>query len=261
MRIDYIDNIDNVEGLRALPADCIDLTVTSPPYDNLREYTGFSWDFEALAKELYRVTKPGGVVVWIVNDATVNGSETGRSFRQALFFMDCGFRLHDTMIWEKPSFTATGSLSVRYAPVFEYMFILSKLKPKAFNPIKDKPNINAGKKKHGTIRQPDGSVRPMSSMGKPIAEYGQRYNVWHMAPEINNKERRHPAKFPVALARDHILSWSSPGDVVLDPFMGSGTTAVACIRTGRKYIGFEISAEYCDIARKRIAAETGKTVG
>ena len=252
MRLNYIECCDNVQGLKTLPDNSVDLTVTSPPYDNLRTYNGFSWDCNALIAELYRVTKPGGVVVWIVSDATVKGSETGTSFRQALAFKDAGFNLHDTMIWEKPTFTATGSLAVRYASVFEYMFVFSRGKPKTFNPIKDKPNISAGKKKHGSIRQRDGSTRPMSSLGKATSEYGQRFNVWRMPQEMSNRERLHPAQFPVRLAADHIISWSNPGDVVLDPFMGSGTTAIAALNTGRNYIGFEISEEYCEIARKRI---------
>ena len=141
METNYISCVDNVAGLKTLPDCSIDMTITSPPYDNLRTYNGFNqWDEVGTIRELFRVTKDGGVVVWIVNDSTVKGSETGTSFRQALRFMDEGFRLHDTMIWEKPSFTGTGSLAVRYAPVFEYMFVFSKGKPKTFNPIKDKPN-------------------------------------------------------------------------------------------------------------------------
>lgn len=256
MKLNYIKNCDNLVGLRGLPGDCIDLTVTSPPYDNLRTYKGFSWDVGGLIAEIYRVTKPGGVVVWVVNDATVNGSETGSSFRQALAFMAAGFNLHDTMIWEKPTFTATGSLAVRYAPVFEYMFVFSKGRPKTFNPIKDKPNIYGGKKHGGTVRQADGSMKPKSGAGgKIVADFGQRHNVWRIDTCKAKKDRNgHPAPFPEILAHDHIISWSNPGDVVLDPFMGSGTTAAACIKTGRKYVGFEISAEYCAIAEERIAA-------
>jgi site-specific DNA-methyltransferase (adenine-specific) len=131
---------DCLEVMNTLEGNSIDLTVTSPPYDNLRTYNGFSFDFEGIAKELYRVTKHGGVVVWIVNDATIKGSETGTSFKQALYFKEIGFNLHDTMIWSKPTFTATGALKTRYAQTFEYMFIFAKEKPKCFNPIKDKPN-------------------------------------------------------------------------------------------------------------------------
>lgn len=256
MKTNHIYNKDNLEGLRELPDDCVDLTVTSPPYDNLRYYNGFTWDAEKLISELYRVTKPGGVVVWVVSDATVNGSETGSSFRQALKFMETGFNLHDTMIWEKPTFTATGSLAIRYASVFEYMFVFSKGKPKTFNPIKDKPNKTVGKKKHGSIRQEDGSMVPMSSQGKATGEFGQRYNVWRMATD--KSRLGHPAPFPYKLAHDHVISWSNPGDIVLDPFMGSGTTAVACINTGRNFIGFEISVEYCEIAKRRIEKEIQK---
>lgn len=249
----YIECIDNIAGMKNLPDACIDLTVTSPPYDNLREYKGFTWDEEGLIRELYRVTKPGGVVVWVVNDATVNGSETCTSFRQALAFREVGFNLHDTMIWEKPTFTATGSLAVRYAPVFEYMFIFSKGKPKTFNPIKDKKNKHAGGNINSTIRQKDGSLKLKSGYGKKkIAEYGQRHNIWKIDTTKGKERVGHPAPFPEQLAGDHIVSWSNPGDVVLDPFMGSGTTAVAAIKNSRNYIGFEISEEYCGIARQRV---------
>jgi len=243
--------------MKELPDGCVDLTVTSPPYDNLRTYNGYVFDFEGIAKELYRVTKDGGVVVWIVNDATINGSETGTSFRQALYFKDvCGFNLHDTMIWAKPCFTAVGTLKTRYASTFEYMFVFSKGCPKTFNPIKDRKNKHAGKKKHGTIRQKDGSVKPVSSIGKMYEEYGQRFNVWNMAPEQSQSQRCHPAQFPETLAHDHIISWSNPGDVVLDPFCGSGTTCKMAKVNGRHYVGIDISQEYCEIARRRVAEAT-----
>lgn len=247
-------NIDCVEGLKCLPDCCIDLTVTSPPYDDLRVYNGFSWDFEATARELYRVTKEGGVVVWIVGDATIKGSETGTSFKQALYFKECGFNLHDTMIWDKGGFTATGSLAVRYAPVFDYMFIFSKGKIKTFNPIKDRKNKNAGVGIGTTIRQKDGTLRRKTGASeKKISEYGQRFNIWQIPSKLKKEEMTaHPAPFPERLAKDHILSWSNEGDIVLDPFMGSGTTAKMAILNNRKYIGFEISKEYCEIAQQRI---------
>lgn len=258
MRLNYIDNKDNIDGLRGLPDDCIDLTVTSPPYDKLRTYKGFSWDAEGLIAELYRVTKPGGVVVWIVNDATVNGSETGSSFRQALLFMEYGFNLHDTMIWNKR--VLVYPCATRYHASFEYMFIFSKGKPKTVHLIEDRVNKKAGKTAGGNSRQPDGSLklRSCAKKGTRIKQIGARFNVWDLPPCSSNTERTgHPAQFPEILARDHVISWSNPGDVVLDPFMGSGTTAVACIATGRNYIGFEISEEYCDIALQRIVAATG----
>ena len=255
MNIERIGNAklitgDNVEVLRQFPDDFVDLTVTSPPYDNLRTYNGFTWDFDALAKELYRVTKPGGVVVWVVGDATVKGSETGTSFKQALYFKDvCGFNLHDTMIYAKPNFSAVGALQTRYAPVFEYMFILTKGKLKTFNPIKDKPNKNAGKKASGTVRQVDGTTKPMSKE-MVINDLGQRYNIWEISPQT--QKGNHPAPFPEALANDHIISWSNEGDVVLDPFMGSGTTGKMALLNNRKFIGVELSPEYVEIAKKRI---------
>ena len=246
-------NESNLETMARMPDNFIDLTVTSPPYDNLRQYNGYSFDFENVAKELFRVTKQGGVVVWVVGDATIKGSETGTSFKQALYFKEIGFNLHDTMIWSKPSFTAVGALKTRYAQTFEYMFVFSKGKIKTFNALKDRKTTSRSKDKHGMIRQKDGSMRPMSNRGKQYGEFGIRYNVWDMPPVMSNIERKgHPAQFPEQLANDHILSWSNEGDVVLDPFVGSGTTAIACINTNRNYIGFELDKHYCDIANERI---------
>lgn len=250
-------NGDCLEVMKDIPDGSIDLTVTSPPYDNLRTYNGniAQWTFEKfqeIAKELYRITIQGGVVVWIVADATIKGSETGTSFKQALWFMDCGFNLHNTMIWEKPTFTATGSLKIRYASVFEYMFVFSKGKIKTFNPIKDKRNKTAGDKKHGTIRKAEGTTKKVLSPGKIIPEFGQRYNVWKMSAEMRNSKRLHPAQFPEQLANDHIISWSNEKDIIFDPFMGSGTTGVACVNTNRDFIGIELDKGYFDIAKERI---------
>lgn len=242
---------DNLTLIKQIDDESIDLTVTSPPYDNLRDYNGYSWDFENLAKELYRVTKKGGVVVWVVNDATINGSETGTSFKQALFFKSIGFNLHDTMIYLKPNFSAVGALQTRYAPVFEYMFVFAKGKLKTFNPLKDRICKTFGKIKKGTIRTKDGKTKRMSNEGTIQSEYGQRYNVWEINPVVQ-KGKAHPAPFPERLARDHIISWSNIGETILDPFLGSGTSAVACKKTGRNFIGIELSQEYCDIANKRL---------
>ena len=252
LELNKIYNMDCLEGMRLLDGNSIDLTVTSPPYDNLRTYNGFIWDFEGVAKELFRITKDGGVVVWIVGDATINGSETGTSFKQALFFKECGFNLHDTMIWNKQNCSSIGSMN-RYENTFEYMFVFSKGKPKTFNIIKDKPNKRAGEIQSGSIRQRDGSVKKTSNYGKKaIEKFGRRSNIWDIFPAKSKKERLHPAPFPEQLSHDHIISWSNKGDIVLDPFIGSGTTAIACMNTNRNYIGFEISKEYCEIAEKRI---------
>jgi site-specific DNA-methyltransferase (adenine-specific) len=250
----YLNKItcgDNCVLIKDLPDNCIDLTVTSPPYDNLREYNGYSFDFETLVKELYRVTKQGGVVVWIVSDATVNGSETGTSFRQALFFKEVGFNLHDTMIWAKDTMTFPDN--TRYGNAFEYMFVFSKGSPKTFNPIRDKENKWSGTKIHGTSRGVDGKTFRKSNDGKTsVAEMGARLNVWQQTGVRSSNERfGHPAPFPERLVKDHIISWSNEGDVVFDPFMGSGTTALCARLLGRKYIGFEISQEYVDMANTR----------
>jgi len=245
---------DCLERMKAMDDCVIDLTVTSPPYDNLRTYNQHDWswgedNWKPIIQELYRVTDEGGVAVWVVGDATVNGSEPGSSFKQALYAMDCGFRLHDTMIYAKPNFSAVGALKSRYAPVFEYMFIWSKGKPKAFNPIKDRLCKTAGKSKSGTIRQKDGTTKRMSNEGWVQPEYGQRYNIWEISPQ---SVKGHPAPFPEKMAQDHIISWSNEGDTVLDPFMGSGTTGVACVNTNRNFVGIELDSEYFSIAESRI---------
>lgn len=243
---------DNVALMRTLPAKSVHLVVTSPPYDDLRTYGGYSWDFKAMVPELFRLLVPGGIVVWVVNDEKKKGSESGSSFRQALYFMEQGFNLHDTMIWQKPNFSHPSSNS--YHQVFEYMFVFSKGRPRCFNPIRDRKNLYAGRSPLGrnTVSNRDGSkgLRPVNT----IAEFGQRHNVWLM--NTTGQERpcsaiAHPATFPKQLAADHITTWSNPGEVVLDPCVGSGTTCVAAKDLGRHSIGFDVNPEYISISRIR----------
>lgn len=250
-------NMDCMDGMRQLSTKTIDLTVTSPPYDNIRNYNGYSFDWKQTIKELYRVTKQGGVVVWIVSDQTINGSESGTSFRQALFAMECGFNLHDTMIWEKES--CAFPEQTRYYPNFEYMFVWSKGKPKTFNPIEDRPNKWGGAKVHGTFRNADGTLRERSTTWKEVVckDMGCRFNVWQINTEKQNKTG-HPAVFPIAIATDHILSWSNEGETVLDPFLGSGTTRIAAYDLNRNFIGYEISKQYFEQQEKRFNAHTAQ---
>lgn len=228
----------------------VDLTVTSCPYNNLRTYNHSStWNFDIfkeIAQLLYDVTADGGVIVWVVGDATINGSETGTSFRQALYFMECGFKLHDTMLFEKnsSSFPAkrTGN---RYTQIFEYMFVFSKGKPKTAHLICDKENkwknfTNWGK---NTNYNKDGELIPTNNI-KPVPEFSPRNNIWKYTVGFNINEGKHPAVFPYQLAEDHILTWSNVGDLVFDPFTGSGTTASAALCNNRKFIGSEIDETY-----------------
>ena len=251
-----------------LPDNSIDLTVTSPPYDNLRDYEGYTFGFDAIAAELFRVTKLGGVVVWVVGDATVNGSETGTSFRQALGFMGLGFRLYDTMIYKKAGFRFPDER--RYNPVFEYMFVFSKGQPKTFNPIKDKPNVYAGSKvaRRSQTRNKDGTLTENSAWrtdrDKRVKQFGKRNNIWRIKAGGRSSDKgvsAHPAIFPEALARDHILSWSNPGDIVLDPMCGSGTTLKMAKQLERRWLGFDISERYTDLARQRVAWAQPPLVG
>ena len=241
-------NESNLETMARMPDCFVDLTVTSPPYDNLRTYNGYSFEFEKVAKELYRVTKEGGVVVWIVGDATIKGSETGTSFRQALFLKDCGFNLHDTMIWSKPN--AMPTQSTRYQQGFEFMFVFTKGKLKTFNPIKTESKCKGVKvKKHRA--KTDGHNYNEEGYYTVSAEK-MIDNVWSIV-NVKNKTK-HKAIFPEQLANDHIISWSNENDLIYDPFMGSGTTAKMAKINKRNWIGSEISKEYCDIINTRVSA-------
>lgn len=244
---------DCKNALADIPANSIDLILTSPPYDNLRDYEGFYFDFTAIANELFRIIKNGGVMVWIVGDSVIKGGESLNSFRQALYFQKIGLNIHDTMIYQKNNFSNPSK--TRYHQVFEYMFIISKGKPKTFNPLIDRKNVYAGFSTFGenTTRQKDGSFAKQKK--RIINEFGMRYNIWKgntSGQENMCKAIKHPATFPLWLARDHILSWSNENDIVLDPFMGSGTTGVACKQLNRKFIGCEIEKSYLDFAKERI---------
>ena len=256
---------DCLEVMRDWPDKCVDLVLTSPPYDDMRDYNGsvFSNElFNNIACLLYHALVEGGVLVWVVGDATLDGSETGSSFRQALAFRDVGFNIHDTMIYAKRGFAMPSS--GRYHQVFEYMFVLSKGTPATFNPIKDRKN--AYKKSGSSLqRQKDGSMAG-ERHGIKNDDYGMRWNIWEYGigggvMSTDRSAHLHPAIFPEQLAIDHVRSWSDEGMVVMDPFCGSGTTCVAAKMLGRNYIGIDISEEYCQIARDRLkAVDTGVPV-
>lgn len=260
MELNKIYNESNLETMARMPDGFIDLTVTSPPYDGLRTYNGYSFDFESIAKELYRVTKNGGVVVWVVGDATVKGSETGTSFKQALYLISCGFRLHDTMIWEKKNPIPNDPRQNRYIQATEYMFVFSKEAPKTCNYITEPclmAGIDAGT---GTARKQNGDVRTdrkEKRKGKVVKDFKPLTNVWRYSN--GSIFREHPASFPEQLANDHIISWSNENDLIYDPFMGSGTTAKMAHKWKRNWILSEISSEYVQIAQKRIAPYLAQT--
>jgi len=254
-----------IEGMQLMDEESVDLVVTSPPYDDLRTYNDSSkWDFNVfkdVAAGITRVLKPGGVIMWNVNDSTVKGSETGSSFRQCLHFMDAhGLRLHDTMIYEKTGTAfASGPQSVRYTQIFEYCFILSKGKPKTVNLIQDKKNAWAGYTSFGNAktRRKDGSMHDPGRKSKEIREYGVRTNIWKIKNsggfgQSSKASYKHPATMPEELARGHIITWSDKNDLVLDPFMGAGTTAQVCLEEHRNFIGFEIDPTYHQMCVDRV---------
>jgi len=251
LELNKIYNESNLDTMKRMPDNFVDLTVTSPPYDNLRDYKGYSFPFEDIAKELYRITKQGGVVVWVVGDATINGSESGTSFRQALYFKEIGFNLHDTMIYAKEN--PIPLTHNRYEQSFEYMFVFSKNAPKTCNYITEPclmAGIDAGT---GTARKQNGDVRTdrkEKRKGKVVKDLKPLTNVWRYSNGTICKE--HPASFPEQLANDHIISWSNENDLIYDPFMGSGTAAKMAMINKRNYIGSEISKEYCEIAEQRL---------
>jgi len=244
---------DNCDLLGKMPRESVDLVVTSPPYDDLRTYGGHSWDFFGVAWHLKRVLKPGGVIVWVVADATKDGSETGSSMEQALHFKRLGLNLHDTMIWENSN-PAPQAQHPRYQPCWEFMYVLCKgYPPKTWNPIKVEA-IAAGEDRGGTNgqRNQDDTYRHADKKRWVTQDTRLKKNIW---PMTNGRSLGHPAPFPEALARDHVATWSNPGDLVLDPFSGSGTTCKAAKTLGRQFIGLELSPEYCAIAEQRIAQD------
>jgi site-specific DNA-methyltransferase (adenine-specific) len=249
MELNKNHNESCLDTMKKMPDDFVDLIVTSPPYDNLRIYNGYSFPFEDIAKELYRVIKKGGAIVWVIGDSTINGSESGTSFKQALFFKELGLNIHDTMIYKKTRIVPL--THNRYEQGFEYMFVFTKGKPKTFNPIMV-DCIYGGTETWGkpTFHKTNSSGL-VAVEKKKINDRKQKNNVWEF---MNAKDNvfKHPAPFPIELAIDHITSWSNEGDLVYDPFMGSGTTALASVKLNRNWIGSEISSEYCEIINKRI---------
>jgi len=245
-------NWDCLEEIKKMKSESVDLVVTSPPYDNLRTYNWTNdWNFEVfkpIAKELSRVIKKWWVIVWVVWDSTIKWSETGTSFKQALYFKELWLNLHDTMIYWKKNYVPL--THKRYEQQFEYMFIFSKWKPNTFNPIKI-PTINWWKKtSNHTYRHNWNDLSKMHTKNTT-------YNTEKIAPNIffystNAKVKWHPAIFPEKLAEDHILSWSNEWDIILDPFMWSWTTWKMALLNNRDFIWIERVKEYYDIWVKRL---------
>lgn len=248
-----IYNSNCLDYLKRLPDDFIQFTLTSPPYDDIRNYNGYSFPFEEIAKELWRTTKPGGVIAWNVSDATVNGSETGTSMRQALFFISLGFRLHDTMIYAKKNPMPAGVSSKRYHQAWEYVFIFSKGTPITFNPIMVKAkygHLDASMKHRGK----EGEINYTKTKRN---EYTKVRNIFEYSVGGGHSSKdkiafKHPAIMPEQLALDMITTWTNEGDTVFDPFTGSGTTAKMCVLSHRNFHGTELSLEYCEIIKERL---------
>jgi len=243
--------IDCLDGMKKLDSESVDLVVTSPPYDDIRDYRGYNFDFESIASELFRVMKKGGIVVWVVGDRIRNGNKTLTSFNHALHFQGVGFNVHDVMIYQKKNTPFMRSNA--YTNAFEFMFVFSKGKPNVFNPLKTKTKRNGlellpfNKKSDGVNKKALGELK----MEKTLT------NIWPYAVGLGGSTTdriafKHPAIFPEKLAEDHILSWSNPGDLVLDPMCGSGTTCKMALLNNRRYIGFDVSTDYCDIAEERL---------
>lgn len=267
MKTNYLYNENCLDTMARMVDDFIDLTVTSPPYDDVRTYKGFTLPLKEIAKELYRVTKDGGVVVWVVNDKTKNYCESLTSFKTAILFVEeAGFNLHDTMIYKR---TCAFPDVVRYYQDFEYMFVFTKGKPKTVNllrQLKTEGTLKRQKNKTGVggERQTDGSLKRIDNTNgferKELARKDDtrvKSNVWELPRGNQNSTKdnvafKHPAIFPEQLANDHIISWSNENDLVYDCFMGSGTTAKMAILNKRNWIGSEISSEYCDIVHERL---------
>ena len=234
-----------------------DLILTSPPYDNLRKYGGNTFDFTSVADACINSMAEGGILVWIVADATIDGDETGSSFRQALYFKEHGLVLHDTMIYRKLGGPASGT-KTRHKNGFEYMFVFSNGKPKTVRILEDKITKYPEPDRQVTRRQPDGTLE-YGPRGV-VPEVTLRDNVWEYSPGFrksaeNPIAHNHPAIFHIALAKDHIRTWTAPGDLVIDPMVGSGTTMRAAKDLNRLAIGIEIHSDYIDVIKERVSQQ------
>ncbi len=249
-----------VDVMKQIEDGIIDLTITSPPYDNLRNYDGYEFPFNHMVEQLYRITKDGGIIVWVISDATINGSETGTSFRQALKFIENGFNLHDTMIFRKKN-PIPQIYRKRYNNEFEYMFVFSKGTVKIHNPIMV-DCLHAGLELGSTTyKNYSKNDQKREKLANPVKDKKIKGNIWEYVVGKNKEDqeaKEHPAPFPCKLAEDHILSWSNPGDIVLDPMCGSGTVCKVAIEQGWRFIGIDISERYCELARKRVTVAESK---
>ena len=247
---DVVRQGDCVDIMDSMDVGSVDLTVTSPPYDDLRNYKGYAFDFESIAKGLYRVTKKGGVAVWVVGDK-INGGRSLTSFEQALYFKKIGFIIHDVMIYRKKNTPFMRSNA--YTNCYEFMFILSKGKPQTFNPLMEK-TVRSGREMLVANKKADGINRKVMSKLNPEKT---RTNVWAYAVGLGGTTSdrfafKHPAMFPEKLAEDHVLTWSNKGDLVFDPMCGAGTTLKMAKKHERRYLGIDIAEEYVKIAKRRV---------
>lgn len=262
--INKIYNENCLDTMGRMPDNYLDLALTSPPYGELRTYNGYSFPFEDIAKELYRVVKPGGVVAWVVGYETKAGARGLDPMKQAIYFTEqCGFKLYDQIIYEKSSFSFPDK--TRYYNVWEHIFLFSKGKIKTFNPIEDREVKYTQSRGKATQRQQDGSLK---DTGRGIIQYkkvSRRFNIWRYSTGYGNSTRdkiayKHPAIFPEKLAQDVILSWTNEGDIVYDPMSGSGTTVKMAQSLKRQWIGSEMSSEYCNIIKERLKMPEGARV-
>lgn len=260
--INQIIHGDAAAALPHLDTDSVDMILTSPPYDELRNYKGYRFPFEPIAKQLVRVLRPGGLLVWVVGDATVGGSETGTSFRQALHFKELDLNLHDTMIFRKRN-PLPQIYRKRYTNEFEYMFVFSKSLVRTHNPIMI-DCLHAGLELGTTTyKNYSKNEQTRKKFANPVKNKKLKGNIWEYVVGKNKEDQEakgHPAPFPCELARDHILSWTNENDIVLDPMCGSGTTCKVAHQLGRRFIGIEIASDYVNLARRRVFGEEGRTL-
>ncbi|WP_302581751.1 site-specific DNA-methyltransferase [uncultured Bacteroides sp.] len=257
MNSDYINKIIHgncVDVMKTMPDNSVDMCITSPPYDNLRTYKGFVFPFDDIVRQLFRIVKDGGVVVWIVCDATINGSETCTSFKQAMSFVSAGFNLHDTMIFRKIN-PVPQIYRKRYNNEFEYMFVFSKGAVATHHAL-TMPCLHAGLELKGTTyKNYSKGEQKRGKLANPVKSEKIKGNIWEYVvgkKAVDQEAKSHPAPFPYDLAKDHILSWSNENEIVLDPMCGSGTSCVAAFDNNRRFIGIDICAEYCDLSKERV---------
>jgi DNA modification methylase len=257
---------DCLDVLGNLPDNCIDLIVTSPPYADSRKklYHGVSPDeyvrwLAPRVEEFFRILKPTGTLILNIKEKVVDGERHTYVIDLILKMREQGWLWTEEFIWHKKN-SFPGKWPNRFRDAWERCLQFNKRKK--FKMYQNTVKVPIGEWANYRLKNlsDNDNIRidsnSKSGFGRRVANWaGKRKvyptNVLHIATECAN--RSHSATFPIGLPTWFIKLFTKKGDIVLDPFVGSGTTAVICKKLGRKYIGIDIKKQFCKLAKKNIA--------